>query len=353
MMLHRTMKSYNQHHHQHRAKFRSGSHNHHQQHHHQSSTANNINSRKPYIQAHINFFDNNGDDGGAGALKLNKYQTDSLNQRQNKWPNLSRLQSKLKEDITDGELPPYIKKYNRRNKQLINLLEGTISPNYSEYHKKISQQRRQKNTNKWLEKYLFEEQRPIKSSNQQQQEQQPKNQEYVLGKHTQVEPNALPGEYVTVAADLEEEDDSNNNSNDKNNNNANDIRNNVNDDENAVSNAKSNNGNDRIDSKSNMSTKNNSNYNKMHAERPSNDKASVRKPFDERHSNQTKISNHKRDQFLFHRVAAPKLVGMGAMEYGARKQRLPFVAITDKRVGEVKQRFDNMQAAAANLPPSP
>lgn len=351
-MLHRTIKSYDQHHHHHRPKFRSGFHNHHQPHHHQSSTANN--NRKPYIQAHIKFFDNNGDDGGAGALKLNKYQTDNLNQRQNKWPNLSRLQSKLKEDIIDGELPPYIKKYNRRNKQLINLLEGTISPNYN--HKKILQRRRQKNTNKWLEKYLFEEQKPIKSANQQQQQQQQhKSQEYVIGKHAQVEPNELPGEYVTVSADLADEDDdtndnNNNNANSKNNNNNNDDNgNSIDGDDNAVSNDNTNNNNknSRIGSTSN-------NINKVYAERPISDKATVRQqPFDERHSNQTKISNHKRDQFLFHRVAAPKLVGMGAMEYGARKQRLPFVAITDKRVGEVKQRLDNMQAAAANLPPSP
>lgn len=256
------MKAYKQ---KHRPKFRSGFH----------QTAN----RKPYVQAHINFFDNNNGDG-EGALKLNKYQT-SNTVRQYKWPNLSRLHSQLHEDITEGELPPYIKKYNRRNKQLINLLEGTISPNYSDYHKKLSQ-RRQKNTNKWLEKYLFEEQRPIKP-----QSQQHDGTGYVMGKHTQVEPNALPGEYVTVSSDLNDGDDMG--------------------------------GIEKV---------------------AASDKAAM-KASTEKLSNHTKA--RKRDRFLFHRVAAPKLVGMGTMDSGTRKQRLPFVAITDKRVGEVKQRLDNTQ----------
>lgn len=275
MALHRTMKSYNQQ--QHKPKFRSGFH-------------KNVN-RKPYIQAHIHFYDSS--DGDEDALKLNKYQvaTSKASSRQYKWPNLSRLQSQLQEDMADGDLPPYIKKYNRRNKQLINLLEGTISPNYSsDYHKKQSQ-RRQKNTNKWLEKYLFEEQKPMKSLNQ------PKMLEYGkygIGKDTQSEPNALPGEDLTVSSDLEEYDD-------------------------------------------NM-------------KKPISDKMTIRQPLAEQHSNQTTPTtsptktSHKRDQFLFHRVAAPKLVGMGAIDFGARKQRLPFVAITDKRVGEVKQRLDNTQA---------
>lgn len=274
MALHRTMKSYNQQYH--KPKFRSGFH----------KNAN----RKPYIQAHIQFYENS--DGDEDALKLNKYEVGTgKTARQYKWPNLSRLQSQLQEDMADGDLPPYIKKYNRRNKQLINLLEGTISPNYSrDYHKKQSQ-RRQKNTNKWLEKYLFEEQKPMKSLNQQKGLEYGK---YGIGKDSQSEPNALPGADLTVSSDLEEYDD-------------------------------------------NM-------------KKPISDKMMIKQPLVERQSNHTAQTtaptktSHKRDQFLFHRVAAPKLVGMGAIDFGARKQRLPFVAITDKRVGEVKQRLDNTQA---------
>ncbi|XP_055389647.1 probable cyclin-dependent serine/threonine-protein kinase DDB_G0292550 [Condylostylus longicornis] len=47
-----------------------------------------------------------------------------------KWPNLSRSQYQLPSEQNDyiDDLPPYIKKYNRRTKQLQDLLEGTISP---------------------------------------------------------------------------------------------------------------------------------------------------------------------------------------------------------------------------------
>lgn len=46
---------------------------------------------------------------------------------QDRYPNLARLQSQLKED-RDKDLPPYVRKYNRRNKQLFDLIEGTNSP---------------------------------------------------------------------------------------------------------------------------------------------------------------------------------------------------------------------------------
>ena len=45
---------------------------------------------------------------------------------------------------------------------------------------------------------------------------------------------------------------------------------------------------------------------------------------------------------MYHRVASPKLVGAGS--YGLlRKQRLPFVAITDKRLGHPNNRASNIQ----------
>lgn len=46
---------------------------------------------------------------------------------QERYPNLARLQTQLKED-RDKDLPPYVRKYNRRNKQLFELIEGTNSP---------------------------------------------------------------------------------------------------------------------------------------------------------------------------------------------------------------------------------
>lgn len=51
-----------------------------------------------------------------------------------RYPNLARLQSQLKED-RDKELPPYIRKYNRRNKQLFDIIEGTNSPDASGHSK--------------------------------------------------------------------------------------------------------------------------------------------------------------------------------------------------------------------------
>lgn len=283
----------------HKAKFRSGFQ-------HQTGTATAINSKfntnsyrssPPYIQAHINFFDTNTNDDGDDSLKLNKFQVNSF--RQNKWPNLSRLQTQLHQDIIDDSLPPYIKKYNRRNKQLINLLEGTISPNYENYSNNkngVHQRRRQKNHNKWIERNLFEDQRQpitqqptisIVSATTISSSDQIKSLSSNLltnNKNAQSEPNALPGEHLSISSD--ELDDTNHNENHY--------------------------------------------YGGDKKQKPQN------------HSNYP--VSPKVDSFLFHRVASPKLVGTGTMGTGLIKQRLPFVAITDKRIGEARQRkVDNTQ----------
>lgn len=86
-----------------------------------------------------------------------------------KYPNLARLHTQLQQD-RDEEMPPYIRKYNRRNKHLIDILEGTTSPESSSYHQHQNHKnhhqhhQRQKMSHKqrlenWIEENLFEEQR--------------------------------------------------------------------------------------------------------------------------------------------------------------------------------------------------
>lgn len=254
-------------------------------------------SNPPNILAHINFFDKSTSDDD-NSLKLNKFQANDI--RQSKWPNLSRLQTQLHQDIIEDSLPPYIKKYNRRNKQLINLLEGTIAPNYAE-HTKIKnahQRRRQKNRNKWIEKNLFEEQKDsvtpalhallppvaftsastpptsLDASSDKTYKYSDKMSNILLNKNAQSEPNALPGEQLSLSS---EEDDG--------------------DSDHGY----------HSDPKKRQ-------YQQIYPVSP------------------------KADSFLFHRVASPKLVGTGIIGNGFVKQRLPFVAITDRRVGEGPQR---------------
>lgn len=253
-------------------------------------------SNPPYIQAHINFFDTTNDD----SLQLNKFQANSI--RQSKWPNLSRLQTQLHQDIIDDSLPPYIKKYNRRNKQLINLLEGTVSPNYAEHTKSKSehQRRRQRNRNKWIEKNLFEEQRrpvkpalpallppiaiasattvatprPANVSSDKTYKYTDKLSNFLLSKNVQSEPNALPGEQLSLSSEEDDADTDHGHHDDTN----------------------------------------------------------------KRLNQQIYPVSPKADSFLFHRVASPKLVGTGIVGNGLVKQRLPFVAITDRRIGDGPQR---------------
>lgn len=273
-------------------------------------------SNPPYIQAHINFFDTStGDD----SLKSNKYETTGI--RQSKWPNLSRLQTQLHQEIIEDSLPPYIKKFNRRNKQLINLLEGTVSPNYIQHanRKAAHQQRRQKQRNKWLEENLFEQQRrpaavtpalpdllppvaiisatttatttkakagttaapssTVHGSNDKTYKYIDKMSNFLLSRNVQSEPNALPGEHLSLSSEEDVDIDS---------------------------------------------------------ERDERGQFGIAH---KREHQQVYPISPKADTFLFHRVAAsPKLVGTGLSGNGVAKPRLPFVAITDRRVGEAPQR---------------
>lgn len=308
--------------HKHRAKFRSGFH-------HHGSTAysgtgitssrtaaaafnsrfkssDGYRSNPPYIQAHINFFDTNTDDVDDN-FKSNKFE--SLTSRQNKWPNLSRLQSQLHQDMIADSLPPYIKKYNRRNKQLINLLEGTVTPpilNERAKAKAEHQRRRQRNRNKWIANNLFEERRrpaiqvvPTYAStlttissalagfradsssiknNDSKTHDNVKPIDLQVSKDLQSEPNALPGEHLSLTSDEE------------------------------------------IEHETNLKTQ------------------------------QNYPMSSRADSFLFHRVASSKTVGIGPNGNGAGKQRLPFVAITDKRTNDIRQRRPD---TAQNIMPLP
>lgn len=167
----------------------------------------------------------------------------------------------------DNDLPPYLKKYNKRNKQLLNLMEGTVAPpppppsliqfgdDYAQSTKfrpaKHHHHHHHKIKTKWIETNLFEEQRPASNRTN-------------VSISTLFDKNSLPGE------------------NDQ-----------------------------KIDA-----TSNENNYGHKNS-----------KLTPVVHSVPSKI-----DHFTYHRVASPKLVGAGS--YGLlRKQRLPFVAITDKRLG--------------------
>lgn len=145
-----------------------------------------------------------------------------------RYPNLVRLQSQLKED-RDKELPPYVRKYNRRNKQLFDLIAGTNSPDSptSNAHQQATRRKKHHHHNhnhhhyrsqaavstgskdhlthkekieRWIEENLFEEQR--RNPNQ-----------IVRPPEEQLDPeselnklNALPGELGPAAPDgLEEE----------------------------------------------------------------------------------------------------------------------------------------------------
>lgn len=317
--------SIDRHHHKNKPKFRSGFHHHHGTNIYTSNgikssrtasaafnsrfkSNDGIRSNPPYIQAHINFFDTNTDDFDDN-LKSNKF--DSLNSRQNKWPNLSRLQSQLHQDMIADSLPPYIKKYNRRNKQLISLLEGTVTPpiqNERTTSKVLHQRRRQRNRNKWIANNLYEERRrPViqvvptfastvttiqsalagyraesnhnKNINDSKLHENDKLIDLKISKDLQSEPNALPGEHLSLTSDEE------------------------------------------IEQEQNLKLQ-----------------------------QQNYPISSRADSFLFHRVASSKSVGIGTNGNGAGKLRLPFVAITDKRTNEVRQRRPD---TAQNIMPLP
>lgn len=278
-------------------------------------------SSPTFIQAHVNFFDSTFDDD---SLKSNRMADTPSYRSGNKWPHLSRLQSQLHQDILGDSLPPYIRKYHRRNKQLIGLLEGQGMPNVNNDDNKKRKLphsgRRRKHQNQWLERNLFEDQQ--KDENQQKTNRTGyhgngkddataltfnSKHRYLIEKNVQIEPNALPGEHLSLSAEDYNDCDGGGGGNDDDNDDC------------------------------------HSNANHLKHQQQQQQKQ----------QKQQKKSNlsPKADSFLFHRVATPKLVGTAAIGGGLIKQKLPFVALTDKRIEDgTRQRHINTVQNTFPLP---
>lgn len=289
--------------HRHRSLSRSGKK---PQHINSNRKVNGARSSPSYVQAHVSFYDPSFDE----TLNSNRFTSSANYRNGEKWPHLRKLQNQLHQDILSDSLPPYIKKYSRRNKQLIGLLEGEGMPNAAADSATIKQQqpsvhsrRRQKETSKWIEKNLFEEQldankqnKTIKSATDDTHRSDTKNiesiilnskQRYLTEKNVQSEPNALPGEHLSLSSEEQYDD--------------------CDDDISDCSHSSNGVGRPKIE---HIMTK-----------------------------KQPNISP-KADSFLFHRVATPKLVAGGLI-----RQKLPFVALTDKRIedGTRQRRTNNVQ----------
>lgn len=267
-----------------------------------SSVKSNVRAPASYVQAHVSFYDSSVDD----TLTSNRFKSNNNYRSGDKWPHLKKLQSQLHQDMLSDSLPPYIKKYSRRNKQLIGLLEGEGMPNVDNADSNTKQQqshlrRRQKQNNKWIEKNLFEEQLddkkdesrvpPTASSSSDTKSIIPiilnSKQRYLTEKNVQSEPNALPGEHLSLSSEDYDDCDDGFDCNSS-----------------ALQSSKV----EHVKKKENLSP--------------------------------------KADSFLFHRVATPKLVGTAAIAGGLIKQKLPFVALTDKRTiedGSRQRRINTVQ----------
>lgn len=264
--------SHGHHHHQ----YSDHKHHHHNHHNHRKHKPhfNNHNTKQFRSELkkhryHLNErSDQNIDDDSTSydrVYETNQYQPIIV--RSDKWHILPKIAAEYRIE-EDADLPPYLKKYNKRNRQLINLLEGTLAPPYEYYtkHRPATQHKHHHKKIKWLEKNLFEEQRPQLTDNQ-----------TTLSNRTDLDDdrNRLPGENDIV-------------------------------DDSALDNA---------DRKVNGRLANLQSVSKT----------------------STIVKSSKNDKFVYHRVPSPKLVGAGSFGL-LRKQRLPFVAITDKRLGHPSNR---------------
>ncbi|KAL1397526.1 hypothetical protein pipiens_009698 [Culex pipiens pipiens] len=124
-----------------------------------------------------------------------KAHLDGFSSRE-QWPNFEKVVTSLNKETQQDSIPPYIKKYNRRNKQLIDLLEGTIAPlqDYGQRHHERKYHRR-KNPH-WMEEDLFEEQRPSQNNLGLQ-----RNYIQETIQSSTVHSNSLPGEGIHVIYD--------------------------------------------------------------------------------------------------------------------------------------------------------
>ncbi|XP_035891129.1 uncharacterized protein LOC118502702 [Anopheles stephensi] len=242
---------------------------------------------KPDYQGQINYYEN------SNKLETNDDIMAHLNghSSQEKWPNFDKVMTSLKTESKPDNIPPYIKKYNRRNKQLIDLLEGTIAPlsDYSAHKHRERKYHRRKNPH-WMEEDLFEEQRPNQAKAQGLQ----RNYIQETIQSSTIHSNALPGEGIHIiydkkhAADHDDFDDGGGGGGA---------------------------GPHLLYGRPTIS--------------------SGGHPGDGHHPNY-KLSS-RAGQFVYHRVASPQPVG--GPGYGRlKRQRLPFVAITDRRLSAPPKR---------------
>lgn len=264
-----------------------------------------------YVEAHVNYFDPNVDD----SWKSNRFGS-ATTYRSDKWPHLTRLQSQLHQDMLGDSLPPYIKKYNRRNKQLIGLLEGQGMPNVDTdlNHRgrpvpPPTPVEQHTDHERWIETNLFEAQlsdanstKPVTHTDFA----DPSillngNQRFLDEKNVQNEPNGIPGEHLSLSAEDQRKCD---------------------EDDLCVTAAKSPRPADTLPLAYQRSHRNGTAWEKLA---------------------NAGIISPRADSFLFHRVATPKLVGTGALAGSHIKQKLPFVALTDKRLEDgTRQRRTNI-----------
>uniref|UniRef100_A0A182Q503 Uncharacterized protein n=1 Tax=Anopheles farauti TaxID=69004 RepID=A0A182Q503_9DIPT len=243
---------------------------------------------KPDYQGQINYYEN------SNKLETNDDIMAHLNghSSQEKWPNFDKVMTSLKTESKPDNIPPYIKKYNRRNKQLIDLLEGTIAPlsDYSAHKHRERKYHRRKNPH-WMEEDLFEEQRP----NQAKQQGLQRNYIQETIQSSTVHSNALPGEGIHIIYDKKHSAD-----------------------------------HDDFDDGGGTGPH-------MLYGRPTiASSGGGGHPSDGHHPNY-KLSS-RAGQFVYHRVASPQPVGGGSGYGRLKRQRLPFVAITDRRLSAPPKR---------------
>ncbi|XP_061500293.1 uncharacterized protein LOC1278759 [Anopheles gambiae] len=241
---------------------------------------------KPDYQGQINYYEN------SNKLETNDDIMAHLNghSSQEKWPNFDKVMTSLKTETKPDNIPPYIKKYNRRNKQLIDLLEGTIAPlsDYSVHKHRERKYHRRKNPH-WMEEDLFEEQRPNQAKAQGLQ----RNYIQETIQSSTIHSNALPGEGIHIIYDKKH-------------------------------------GGDHDDFDDGGGAGSHLLYG-----RPTIASGGGGHPVDGHHPNY-KLSS-RAGQFVYHRVASPQPVG-GAGYGRLKRQRLPFVAITDRRLSAPPKR---------------
>lgn len=225
----------------------------------------------PRAQGQIKYYDSSNKLETKDDIKahIDGYSSPSSPQ----WPHFDKVIHSLNKEQPPDNIPPYIKKYNRRNKQLIDLLEGTIAP-LSEYNQRHHERKYNRRKNPLED--LFEEQRPSQNNLGLQ-----RNYIQETIQSSTAHSNSLPGEAIHIMYDKKHTDDGH-----------------------AYG------------------------HPTMAADHP------------------YKLSS-RAGQFVYHRVVSPQPVGNG---YGRlKRQRLPFVAITDRRLGSPpKRRPNNSSNSSSN-----